>query len=157
MNTSIEDTCYFCDRALDGMTGILESLGDELANRRPDIPETNSPFVILTHCLGVMEYWGGQVIAGRTIHRDRPAEFRARGRVSDLVAAVPRAKQALRNDVEGVDPAAPVVNPPNRPFESPRDELTDGVVVLHILEELVQHHGQMEITRDLLRRDAGRP
>src|SRR5579884_213282 len=72
-----DDLLEFIERAIDGLSAILEDLGDELANRRPDLPGANSCFAILTHCLGVMEYWGGEVIAGRSIVRDRPAEFLA--------------------------------------------------------------------------------
>lgn len=53
---SIEDYLAFVDDALDGMVSIVSELGDERANRRPDIPGANSPYIILTHCLGVMEY-----------------------------------------------------------------------------------------------------
>ena len=47
------------------MTAIVEELGDELVNRRPPFRDANSAYVILTHCLGVMEYWGGATVAER--------------------------------------------------------------------------------------------
>ncbi len=59
------DYLWFCDLALGTMAGIVEELGDDLANDRPPFPGANSPYVILTHCLGVMEYWGGATIADR--------------------------------------------------------------------------------------------
>lgn len=46
---SVEDFLVFVDDALDGMVAIVTQLGDDLANRRPDIPETNSPYAILNH------------------------------------------------------------------------------------------------------------
>src|SRR3974390_2048205 len=88
------DYLWFVDRALAEMTDILRALGDDLANRRPALDGANSAFVILTQCLGVMEYWGGRQVA----HPE-----------------------------------------------------TKGAVLLHILEELYQHLGQMELTRDVLR------
>jgi hypothetical protein len=42
----------FINKALDGMVGIAEVLGEERVNRRPDLPDTNSPYAILTHCVG---------------------------------------------------------------------------------------------------------
>ena len=48
---SIDDFRYYADDALRGMVGIVSELGDDLANRRPDVPGANSPFAILTHCL----------------------------------------------------------------------------------------------------------
>ena len=68
-----EDYLWYVDEALDGMVAIVTELGDDLANRRPDVPDTNSPYVLLHHCLGVMEYWGGHVVAGRSIERDPEA------------------------------------------------------------------------------------
>ena len=139
---------YYVDTALDGMVQIVLELGDDLANTRPDIPGANSPYAILTHCLGVMEYWGGHVVSGRPSHRDRDAEFRASGNVSDLVERVRRAREQLAADVVEADPQAPPRNPPEHgePISA-----TQGSVLLHIYEELAQHRGQMEITRDILR------
>ncbi len=79
---SVDDFLWFVDEALDGMVGIVVELGDDLANRRPDLPGANSPYAILFHCLGVMEWWGGVAVAGRPVERDRDAEFRATGPVS---------------------------------------------------------------------------
>ena len=80
-----DDYLSFVDEALDGMIAIVAELGDERVNRRPDVPGSNSPYALLTHCLGVMEYWGGYIVAGRSIRRDRDAEFRAAGEVADLL------------------------------------------------------------------------
>ncbi|SRR5579884_57072 len=146
-----DDLLEFIERAIDGLSAILEDLGDELANRRPDLPGANSCFAILTHCLGVMEYWGGEVIAGRSIVRDRPAEFLATGHVADLVERAGRAKAQLRVDVAGRDLRDPVSKRPARlPY------VNNGSVLDHVLEEVAQHLGHVEITRDLLKRQASR-
>jgi hypothetical protein len=148
---SIDDFLYYVDAALQGMVGIVSELGDDLANRRPDLPGANSPFAILTHCLGVMEYWGGEVVAGRSIVRDRPAEFRATGRVAELREHAERARQQLRADVAALDAFGPPRgDPPAGDATLPRGR-TQGGALLHLYEELAQHRGQMEITRDLLR------
>jgi hypothetical protein len=147
----VEDHLFYVDAALDGMIDIVVGLGDELANTRPDLPGANSPFAILTHCLGVMEFWGGHAIAGRTIQRDRAAEFRATGHVDELVARARRAREQLAEDLTGLDPdAAPrgQLDPDDRSLPLGR---TQGGVLLHIHEELFQHLGQVEITRDVLR------
>ena len=65
----------YVGRAVDQMTGIVTALDDDLANRKPALPGANSPYAILRHCLGVMEFWGGEVVARREVIRDRPAEF----------------------------------------------------------------------------------
>ncbi|MGH9056421.1 MAG: DUF664 domain-containing protein [Acidimicrobiales bacterium] len=150
---SIDDYLSFVDEALDTMVGIVSDLGDERANLRPDMAGANTPYVILTHCLGVMEYWAGHVVAGREITRDRDAEFRASGSVDDLLARARDARDRLGQDVAGCEPqAAP------RGQVRPDDALlplgrTQGGALMHIYEELSQHLGQMEVTRDVIEAD----
>lgn len=56
--TSLDDTLWYVDEALDGLVAVVVGLGDDLANRRLDVAGSNSPYAVLTHCLGVMEFWG---------------------------------------------------------------------------------------------------
>lgn len=148
---SIDDFLYYVDDALDGMARIVGELGDDLANRRPDVPGANSPFAILTHCLGVMEYWGGEIVAGRSITRNRLTEFRASGRVVELIEATQRAQHQLRTDVAALEAFGPPRGVPRADFATLPMARTQGGALLHIYEELAQHRGHMEITRDLLR------
>jgi hypothetical protein len=151
---SVDELVSYTERAVDQMAGIVAGLGDDLANRRPALPGANSPYVILRHCLGVMEFWGGQVVAGREIQRDRAAEFRASGPVAELVAATKAAREAFRADAATADPTAA----PRKQAGDDPDELesrSQGSALLHVLEEVTQHLGQMELTRDVLRE--GRP
>ncbi|WP_027928633.1 mycothiol transferase [Amycolatopsis thermoflava] len=145
-----ESFLFFTDRALDGMTAILAGLGDELANTRPDLPGANTPYAIVNHCLGVIAAWAGQVVAGRSVHRDREAEFAAAGPIAPLLDRVARVRERLREDVAAADFDAP-----------PRGEVPDkyantpvgrrqGAALVHVYEELAQHHGQLELTRDIL-------
>ena len=147
---TVDDYLVFVDDALDGMIEIVTALGDDLANRRPDIPETNSPYVLLAHCLGVMEFWGGYMIAGRAFSRDRNAEFRASGDVADLVERAELARRKFREDLaqfEGSAPARGTLPPTTDGLPVP---MTQGNVALHVYEELAQHRGQMEGVRDVL-------
>ena len=147
---SVEDYLWYVDEALDGMIAIVTELGDELANRRPDIPDTNSPYVLLHHCLGVMEFWGGHMVAGRTTERDRDAEFRASGPVDELVARARRARRQLAADVATLEPGAPPRGTPDAEDADLPLARTQGGVLIHIYEELAQHRGQMEGCRDVL-------
>ncbi len=151
MGISVEAVASYVDRAVDAMTGIVVDLGDEAANQRPALPGANSPYVLLRHCLGVMEYWGGHVVAGRQVERDRDAEFRSAGPVAALATMAQEAKGRFRADIAAADPAAPPRG--SHPTTGP-DELemtSQGHALLHVLEELCQHLGHLEITRDLLR------
>ncbi|QRP43485.1 DUF664 domain-containing protein [Amycolatopsis sp. FDAARGOS 1241] len=141
---------YLVDRALDGMAATLTGLGDELVNTRPDLPGANSPYAIVTHCLGVMTFWGGQVVAGRAVERDREAEFEATGPVEPLVERLRAVRKQFGADVEAAVPADPprgVVPPKYR--GTPIGE-TQGVALQHVYEELAQHRGHLDVTRDLL-------
>jgi hypothetical protein len=148
---SIEDYLSFVDDALDGMIDIVSDLGDDLANRRLDMPGANSAYAVLTHCLGVMEYWAGELVAGRTIERDRDAEFRARGPVAELVDRVGAARRRFADDVARVEPASLLRG---TPWPQDRDlplGRSQGGALFHVYEELAQHRGQMEQARDVLR------
>ncbi|HEX6425894.1 MAG TPA: DinB family protein [Acidimicrobiales bacterium] len=148
---SVDDYLWFVDEALDGMVAIVTELGDDLANTRPDVPGANSPYAILHHCLGVMADWGGHVVAGRTVERDRDAEFRASGPVGELAERARHARRQLADDLAGLEPGAPprgATDPGDAGLPIVR---TQGGAVVHIYEELAQHRGQMEVTRDLLR------
>ncbi|SDP21960.1 Protein of unknown function [Pedococcus dokdonensis] len=139
----------FCDEALVAMRDLVVELGDDLANRRPELPGANSPFAILTHCLGVTARWASTVNLGEVVPRDRDAEFTATGEVAALAADTDRVRASLRDWVARTDVAAP----PRRPT-TPRQDwyaATAGGVLMHVYEELAQHRGQLELTRDVLR------
>jgi hypothetical protein len=149
----IDTTSYlhFVDDALDGLAEILRELGDAHAGRRLDTPGANSPYAVVTHCLAVMEFWGGHVVHGRPSNRDRPAEFRASGEVAGLLDRLEQARRQLHEDFA----AARLDHPPAAPPADPeRDDAfrarTQGAVFLHDYEELAQHRGQLEVTRDVL-------
>jgi hypothetical protein len=145
-----DDVLWYADDALDKMVAVLRRLGDERVNDRPDLPGANSPFGIVTHCLGVLEFWGGAMVAGRAITRDRDAEFLATGRVEELVARVDVARATLADDVAGMRAEDPPHIPVDPEDASRPDGQRQGGVLLHILEELYQHLGQLELTRDVL-------
>jgi Protein of unknown function (DUF664) len=151
MGIAPDAVASYVDRAIEAMADIVGDLGDDLANTRPGLPGANSPYAILRHCLGVMEFWGGQVVAGRTVDRDREAEFRASGPVAGLIAAAQAAQRRFRADLVTADPRARPRG--GHPATGP-DELeviSQGHALLHVMEEVCQHLGQMELTRDLLR------
>ncbi|MCO1582741.1 DinB family protein [Crossiella sp. SN42] len=141
---------FYVDRALDGMTRILLELGDERANRKPDLPGANTPYQILTHCLGVIEFWSGQVVSGREVERDRAAEFTASGPVAELVERTAAVRARLAADVTAAEFDQQVRGEAPPHWRTFLGTLTQGAALLHVYEELAQHHGQLEVTRDAL-------
>lgn len=145
-----DDYLYYVDRALDGMAAIVAGLGDRLANTRPPLPGANTPYALLTHCLGVTSYWAGELVAGREVARDRDGEFAGAGPVGPLLEDVAAVRARLAADVRAAVPAAGLRSTPPPSFLGPDRELTQGAALLHVYEELAQHHGQMEILRDAI-------
>jgi hypothetical protein len=151
MGISTDDCAYYVDLAVDGMIEIIRDLGDELACTRPDLPGANSPYAILTHCLGVMNFWAGYTVAARDVERDRDAEFRATGSVDALAQACEAAKRQFAADIAVAEPGRPLRRRPADRSWQGRELENQGAALLHVLEELAQHHGHMELTRDVLR------
>jgi len=147
---AVDDYLWFVDLALGQMIAVVEELGDELVNRRPPFRDTNSAYAIVTHCLGVLEYWGGATVAERPVQRDRAAEFAASGDVAGLLRRTEHARRRLQEDMVGLSAAAPPVSVRRDPDDPVPYTETKGAVLVHVLEELFQHLGQMEITRDAL-------
>lgn len=146
-----EATLTIIGESLSSMTDILKGLGDELANTRPDLPGANSPYAIVFHCVGVIEHWAGSVIAGLKIPRDRAAEFTATGRVDDLITRVDDVRARLP---EWVDVALREGIRDRTVTGSTRPEVATATpewVLTHVVRELAQHLGQLELTRDVLR------
>jgi hypothetical protein len=151
MGLVLDDLDYYVREAIDGMAGIVRELGQDLACQRPALPGANSPYAILTHCLAVLSYWGGHVVAGREVSRDRAAEFAASGPVPDLLQAAEQAKEQFAADLRTADPAAGPRRPAAQSTWSRAGDLpSQGFALLHILADVTQHHGQAQLTRDLL-------
>ncbi|MET7995017.1 DUF664 domain-containing protein [Amycolatopsis sp. NPDC005232] len=141
---------YLVDRALDGMAATLTELGDELVNARPEAAWTNSPYAIVTHCLGVMAFWGGQVVVGRDVPRDRAAEFEAAGPVAPLVERMRAVRERFGTDVAGCAPEAPPKGEVPPKYRDTPIGAAQGMALLHVYEELAQHRGHLDLTRDVL-------
>ncbi len=136
----------FCLQKLDALTAIIGALDDDGVNWRPNHPGANSLVAVLAHCCGTTRRWSSSVNLGVAVPRDRDAEFAARMPVADAMQLAATARAAFIDDVRVTRlDAAPVAVPPERV------DFWTGTcrgVLLHVLEELSQHLGQAEITRD---------
>jgi len=149
MSIAPEEFVSYMHAAFDGMLTIAEELGDERLNQRPNnMPNTSTPFVILTHCIGLTRYWLGTVIAGRQIPRDRDAEFSAHGTVADIRQAVHQVQQEIQADITHVQGDQPSAFP--AAVRPQHKEWTQGHFLIQCYKELAQHHGHMELTRDIM-------
>lgn len=145
-----DDVLSYIDRALNGMLRIIEELGEARINVRPDLPGANSPFAILTHCVGLTNYWFGAVIAGRQVQRDRDAEFCAEGTVAAIRQQVHGVQQQIRQDITHLRGDQPIAFPLAPRHQEQWQGRRQGAVVWQCYTELSQHYGHMDLTRDLL-------
>ena len=88
MTITVDDFEVFCRRSFAGVLRVVVDLGDELLNDKPALTNGNSPFVLVTHILGVCEWWVGHVLLGEPMVRVRDEEFTANGTIADLETEV---------------------------------------------------------------------
>jgi hypothetical protein len=134
------------------MAAMAAELGDDLVNFTPDLPGANSPYQLVVHCCGMIEWWTRSAMLGRPVTRDREAEFSASGTVSQMLRRVETVRAQLLRDLATVELDAPLQGDPSDHYVGTPIGATAGGVLLHVLEELAQHHGHLEITRDLAHR-----
>jgi len=135
---------------LDDIAAALDDCDDATVNARPEVPGVNSVYALVAHLDGVVADWGGNLVAGETLARDRDAEFAAVGTVDQARDLLSRIRERLPRYVhraltEGI--AAPTA------IASTRTDAADSspeFVVLHLLRELAQHTGQLQVCRDVV-------
>lgn len=143
----IEAFLAVANESLDTIGSVLDDLDDATVNIAT--PGGNSVFALVTHIGGALGYWGGSLMAGEDIPRDRSAEFRATGTVDDARAIVAR----LRTDLpRWAAVAATGIRNPAATGTTRRDAAaaTPEWVLTHMLRELTQHTGHLEICRDVV-------
>ena len=126
----------------------IEGLDPETLDR-VIAPETNSIAVLIAHVSGSELGWL-HLAAGREFKRDRAAEFRTRSKTAaELAAMIDRAARLMPDLVRGaIDGGLETVR---RRREN--EELTAGYSLIHALEHLAEHVGQIELTRQLVTRE----
>ena len=148
-NQAMDDTLLgrYCLTKLDEIIEAVAAMDDTTANAVPDLPGANSAYQLLTHCLGMARQWVREHILGEPTGRDRDAEFEARGPVEELVARARVERAELAADLARIEEGRPV---PGRPGRDAFWSASAEGILLHVLEELCQHLGHLEITRDLV-------
>ena len=132
----------------------LRDIPDALLNKRLDLPESNTLFVLATHLAGAGEFWSLELAAGRKVVRDRAAEFSASGTFADLEVHFRRWTDAVR---ETLGPLPDAVldevrqGPPNSyAGVLPPGQMTARECLLHAVEHAALHLGHIQLTRQLL-------
>ena len=131
----------------------LHTIPEHLLNQPLMLEDTNTLFALATHLVGSGEDWVLMQVGGRTIARDRPAEFRAIGNFAELemryehwIAEVHKVLDSLPDgEMERIIQAHPsfLERTSNRPT-TVRDCL------LHAVAHSALHQGHIQLTCQLL-------
>lgn len=141
------------DDVWESLLAAVREIDDDLLQWCPG-PEFNSTAILLRHLAGSERWWIGEQIGGVPAHRNRDAEF-----VHDnppraaVLRAVEEARALTRRVLNGVTAAdlqAPVPVKTKR-LSSP-DQPTKYWALLHYLEHLGYHRGQILLLRNLGRK-----
>jgi uncharacterized damage-inducible protein DinB len=136
-----------------GVLVELQDISDEDLNRPITLPETNTLFALATHLVGAGEFWVLVLAGGRSIPRDRSAEFRASGSLSNLTS---RYERWIADVHEVLDTLAPdrmeqrIDVSQYRSAPSASEEFSVREALLHAVEHSALHLGQIQITRQVL-------
>ena len=131
------------------MLDVADRLGDTRVNDRPLGSETNAVAALVVHCCAVTEFWIGHVALGRPTSRDRESEFSTSATVAELHAMVESTLAQVAEDLAAIDAGRVQADRTGRQFLEGGDE-SDGAIVVHVMEELYQHLGHMELAADAL-------
>ena len=149
MDLGSETISVYLRHAFAGMNRVLDRLDDELVNVRADGWGTNSVAGLIVHCCELAPSWFAIPGLGREGDRDRDAEFAARATVAELRDRIAMAVDLTCGLAEEFAGGPTATDHPLRDF-MPGADRSDGALVLHVLEELFQHLGHMEVTADAL-------
>ena len=130
---------------------IVTELGDPAINRRPRLEGANSAYAIVHHCIEMSRWWLGTFGCGLGLPRDRSGEFRASGTADELLDRIAQVRadtagwmeQITTDGITGRDARGTTAS-------VDLETVTPQWVVLHVIHELAQHRGQLELTRDVL-------
>jgi hypothetical protein len=149
MNLEPATAELYTRHAFTQMLEVADRLGEPKVNERPLGPRTNAVAALIIHSCGVTEFWLGHVGLGRPSHRNRESEFTRTATLAELHAMVDATVATAREDLDRICRGDTQADRTGFVFLIGGDE-SDGALVIHVLEELYQHLGHMEIAADAL-------
>ncbi len=149
MELAPDTVVLYLRHAFAGMDRVLDRLDDQTVNQRPDGWGTNTVAGLVVHCCELAPSWFEMPGLGRDSDRDRDAEFAATATITELRARLADAADRSCALALEFDQGPTEGDHPFRDF-MPGTDRSDGALVLHVLEELFQHLGHMEVTADAL-------
>jgi uncharacterized damage-inducible protein DinB len=124
----------------------LQGLDDQAANWRPLPKDSNSVYALLTHLTGAQGNWMKRVIAGIPTQRDREAEFRASGSLSEAL----KAWETMDRETDGIlGKLSQSQLEETREVSGPFGRVTVRWCILHQISHYATHLGHMQISSQL--------
>lgn len=130
----------------------LAGLNADALNWSPTRENTNSLYVLATHCIGSEHGWIYEILGRGAQTRNRPAEF---GAMADL-AAQGNELTALRAQYEKVAQETETLLATRTAqdllttrYRTPYGDVSERWIILHVIEHYSEHLGQMYLTRQL--------
>jgi hypothetical protein len=157
MNPEIEAYSKYIGKEIEEILAVLNGLSEEQLNRRPDVPGANSGFVIATHVFGNARAWILGIACGQPLRRDRPGEFASHGTYEELGKAARALSSEIDSALVGLDPTTlgDRLSPSQELWgEGEAHEITRREALAHVLEHASMHLGQIQLTRDLVPKEA---
>jgi|SRR6185503_12178659 len=141
---------YEFDRLLE----TIADLDDQAANWKPAAPGANSVLVLVTHALGSAEQHVVGSAAGKTVVRNRDAEFAATGGSGHLAARAAEVRRRIDEALAGLEGRLDEErDPPFQKWPGSRTTVRDRLI--HSLAHTVEHVGHAQLTRDLYNASRG--
>jgi uncharacterized damage-inducible protein DinB len=145
------------DEALGEMRDSIAGAPASALNWRPGGDDTNSLAVLAVHAMSSTRSWLSVATGASLFERDRPSEFRATSEgvdeLTSLVASMTKDCHALLA-VAVISDWSAKRRTHARPEAAADDCVTAAWALMHALEHLREHTGQMLLTRQLWERRA---
>lgn len=135
---------YEFDRLLETIAG----LNDEAVNWKPPAPGANSLLVLVTHALASAEDHVVGKGAGKTVVRNRDAEFATTGGSGHLAARAAAVRRRIDEALVGLEGRLDEERePPVGKWPTPRGTVRDRLI--HSISHTAEHVGHAQLARDL--------
>jgi hypothetical protein len=134
---------YEFDRLLD----TIADLDEEAVNWKPPAPGANSLLVLVTHALASAEDNVVRRAAGKTVVRNRDAEFAATGGTSHLIARANEVRSRVADALAGLEGHLDEERESTFGKWPARWTVRDSLV--HAISHTAEHAGHAQLTRDL--------
>jgi hypothetical protein len=135
---------YEFDRLLE----TISDLDEEAVNWKPPSPGANSLLVLVTHAIASAEEHVVGIAAGKTVVRNRDAEFAAKGAAAHLASRAREVRGRIAEALSSLDGRLDEErDAPFRTWPAPHGTVRDRLV--HSISHTAEHVGHAQLTRDL--------